>query len=146
MRIKPIASRLARCHGTRDPFRIAAALGFIVIDTPLKGIRGFHHYTQRCHIIYLDDGLDEQERRWVCAHEIAHALLHKGLNHLFMDAHTHMVTNRYEVEADRFAVQLLYGDDFLQDFLEVSTTQVAECLGISYELAQYRMASVEPLP
>lgn len=144
MDTKPLATKLARQHGTCDPFRIVAALGFIVIDTPLVGIRGYHQYIHRCHIIYLDSHLPEQERRWVCAHELGHALLHKGLNRIFMDARTHMVTSRYEREADRFAIDLLYSDDFLQDFLGGSALSVAEHLDVSFALAEYRMSTVLP--
>jgi Zn-dependent peptidase ImmA (M78 family) len=144
MEIKAIASRLVRNHGTRDPFRIAAALGFIIIDTPLDGIRGYYQYIHRCHIIYLNNDLSEQERCWVCAHELGHAFLHKGLNRIFMDKHTHMATNRYEREADRFAADLLYSDEFLQDFVGCSYITVAENLGMSNEVAEYRMSTVYP--
>jgi len=144
MEIKALASRVARYHGTRDPFRIAAALGFIIIDTPLDGIRGYYQYIHRCHIIYLDSGLPEQERRWVCAHELGHYYLHRGLNRIFMDTHTLMVTSRYERDADRFAADLLYSDDFLQDFLGCSYLTVAESLGLSDEVAEYRMGTLLP--
>lgn len=144
MDTKALATQMARYHGTRDPARIAAALGYILIDTPLEGIRGFYQYVNRCHIIYVDNNLPGRERCWVYAHELGHSLLHKGMNRIFMDTHTYMVTSRYEKEADRFAVDLLFDDYDLQDFLEYSTPTVAECLGISYELAEYRMGSVNP--
>ncbi len=58
MDTKPLATRLARYHGTRDPVRIARALDYIYVDNRLPGY----------------------ERRWVCAHELGHSLLHQGLN------------------------------------------------------------------
>ena len=142
MEIKTLASRLVRRYGTRDPLRIAAALGFIIIDTPLVGIRGYYQYLHRCPIIYLNSGLSGQERIWVCAHELGHYFLHRGLNRIFMDKHTLMVTNRYERDADHFAADLLYSDDYLQDFIGCSYATTAECLGISYEVAEYRMSTV----
>lgn len=141
MQIKEFASRLAQQHETRDPFKIAAALGFIIIETPLQGIRGYYQCVKRFTIIYIDNSLSVQERHWVCAHEIGHALLHNGLNRIFMDTHTHMVTSRYEIEADHFAVDFLYSDDDLQDLLGCSISTVACCMNVSPELAAYRMGS-----
>ena len=139
---KALAEKLARVYGTRDPFRIAEALDFIIIETPLEGIRGFYQAVHRCRIIYLDNRLSDGDRRWVCAHELGHALQHQGCNRIFMDTRTHMVTSRYEKEADRFAVDLLFSDDDLRDMIELSIDTVAQFLGVSYELAAYRMASV----
>lgn len=142
MSIKTLASRLVKHHGTRDPFRIAADLGFIIIDTHLTGIRGFYQYIHRCHIIYLDSRLTEPERTWVCAHELGHYFLHRGLNRIFMDKHTFVVTSRYERDADRFAADLIYSDDFLKDYIELPYTTVSENLGMPDDIAKYRMSTI----
>ncbi len=142
MTFKALAEKLVSTCGTRDPFRIAAAMGFIIIETPLEGIRGYYQYIHRCHIIYIDSGLTEPERRWVCAHELGHYAMHRGLNRVFMDKHTLMVTNRYENEADRFAMYLLFSDDYLRELAHYSIDTVAQCLGVSRELAEYRMSRI----
>ena len=84
MDIKRLAERLVDKHGTRDPFRIAAELGYTIIYTPLVGVRGFYQYLKRCHIIYLDSELDDATARFVCAHELGHSFLHRGLIRIFM--------------------------------------------------------------
>lgn len=142
MEQKRIADSLVRKYGTRDPYRIADALGFVVIHTPLQGIRGFFQYLKRCYIIYIDNALSEQDSRFVCAHEIGHALLHQGYNRIFMDTHTHFPVNRYEIEANRFAVDLLFDDDDLRDFLEHPAQLAADCMGVSVELAEYKLRSI----
>lgn len=139
MNTRPIADKLVRRFGTRDPVKIAEELGYIIIDTHLSGIRGYHQYVQRCNIIYLDNDLSEQERRWVCAHELGHSIMHKGLNRIFMDTCTHMVSNRYETEADRFAADLLFDDELIESFRECSVFTVAKCLEIPYEVAKYKI-------
>ncbi len=136
------ANSLVRKFGTRDPFRIAKELGFIVLYTPMRGIRGFYQRVKRCHIIYIDNMLSEQDARFVCAHELGHAMLHRGTNRIFMDTHTHFAVGRYETEANHFAVDLLFGDDDLQDFLDQPIQVAADCMGVSNELAEYRMRSV----
>lgn len=140
---KRIAESLVRKCGTRDPFRIAKELGMLVIRTPLKGIRGFYQYAKRCVIIYVDSELDEWTSRFVCAHEIGHALLHRGFNRIFMDTHTYFAVNRQEIAADRFAVDLLYDDDDIRDFLEHPIQLAADSMGVSIELATYRLQSVK---
>ena len=37
MDIKSLAEKLVRKYGTRDPFRIAAELGYTIIHAPLVG-------------------------------------------------------------------------------------------------------------
>lgn len=139
---KRIAESLVRKYGTRDPYRIAGAMGLLVIHAPMQGIRGFYQNVKRCEIIYIDSNLDEQQSRFVCAHEIGHALMHRGCNRIFMDTHTYFAVNRYEIEADHFAVDLLYDDDDLLPFLEHPVQLAADCMGVSVELAAYRLQSI----
>lgn len=133
------ANSLVRKYGTRDPFRIAEAIGFSVVRLPMKGIRGFYQHVKRCNIIYIADDLNEVDARFVCAHELGHALLHRGYNRIFLDAHTYFPTNRYEVEANRFAVDLLYDDEDLRFFLDYPIQLAADFMGVSVELAEYRL-------
>ena len=142
MDCKRMAASLVQKYRTRDPFRLADALGYVVIRTPLQGIRGFYQYVQRCYLIYIDSALDDMAARFVCAHEIGHVLLHRGYNRIFMDSHTHFPTNKYEIEANRFAVNLLFDDDDLRDFLEHPVQLAADCMGVSVELAEYRLLSI----
>lgn len=144
MDIKSLAEKLVRRFGTRDPFKIAEALGYIVLYTPLVGVRGFYQHLKRCNIIYLDPELDETTARFVCAHELGHSILHRGLNRIFMDTRTFMVSSRYETEADHFAVDLLYDDYDLQDLLAFPVATAATSMGVSEELAAYRLQTVQP--
>ena len=144
MDIKSLAEKLVRKYGTHDPFKIAEALGYIVLYAPLVGVRGFYQYLKRCHIIYLDPELDEDTARFVCAHELGHSLLHRGINRIFMDTRTFLVSSRYETEADQFAADLLYDDYDLQDLLTFPLPTAAASMGVSEELATYRLQTVQP--
>lgn len=138
-----MAESLVRQHETRDPYQICRELGYILIYTKLEGIRGYYQYVKRCHVIYLDENLVEDELRFVCAHELGHSLLHKGLNRIFMDTATYIVTSRYEKEADRFAVNLLYDDDVFEGMKNYSTSNIAEYLNVDEALVRYRMSHLE---
>lgn len=144
MDIKCLAEKLVRKFGTRDPFKIAEALGYVVLYTPLVGVRGFYQYLKRCHIIYIDPNLDEDTARFVCAHELGHSFLHRGLNRIFMDTRTFLVSSRYETEADRFAADLLFDDYDLQELLSFPLPTAAASMGVSEELAIYRLQTVQP--
>ena len=54
MDTKALANRVAAQHGTRDPFRIAEELGFIVIRAPLVDMRGLRQYVKRRTIVYVN--------------------------------------------------------------------------------------------
>ena len=144
METKRLADSLVQRYHTRDPFRIADELGYTIIYTPLVGVRGFYQYIKRCHIIYLDNSLDEPVACFVCAHELGHSFLHRDYNRIFMDTRTFMVTSRYETEADHFAADLIYDDYDLQDYLGLPLPTAAACLGLSERLAAYRLQSVQP--
>lgn len=142
MNQKRIAESLVRKFGSRNPFKIAEELGIIIIRTPLTGIRGFYQYIKRCRIIYLDSGLDEYTERFVCAHELGHAVLHRNHNRIFLDTCTSLKSSRYEREADRFAVDLLYDDDDLREYMEHPIQAAADLMGVGTELAEYRLQSI----
>lgn len=144
METKCLANSLVQKYGTRDPFKIADALGYTIIYTPLVGVRGFYQYIKRCHIIYVDNSLEDNVAGFVCAHELGHSFLHQGYNRIFMDTRTFMVTSRYETEADHFAADLIYDDYDLQDYLAFPLPTAAACLGLSEPLAAYRLGSVQP--
>lgn len=144
MDIKRRADGLVEQFGTRDPFKIAAELGYSIIYTPLVGVRGFYQYLKRCHIIYIDSDLDDATARFVCGHELGHSLLHQGLNRIFMGTRTLFVLDRYETAADQFSVDLLFSDEELQPFLSRSYECAAAYMGVSNDLAEYRMGVVIP--
>lgn len=142
MEPKRTAESLVRRFGTRDPFRIAQELGYIVIRTSLQGIRGFWHHAQRQHLIFIDESLPDPEARFVCAHELGHILMHRGINRIYMDVNTYFQTNRQEIEANHFAVDLLYDDDDLRFFLDYPIQLAADFMGVSVELAEYRLKRI----
>lgn len=145
MDIKRLAQTIVQRFRCRDPFSIAEALGFTIIHTPLVGVRGFYQCIKRCHIIYLDTSLDEHEARFVCAHELGHFFLHRGYNRIFMDTRTFMATSKYEVEANKFAADLIYDDYDLLEFLDFPIATAAVALGLPERIATYRLESVQPV-
>ena len=137
---KQMAQKLIARFQTNDPFKIADSLDYIVIFVPLHGVRGFHQYIRRNHIIYIDNSLDDTQQRWVCAHELGHIFLHPNLNKMFMANHTYSVQSKYEVEADRFAACLCYPPEYLyNEFEGCSICQKSDALCLPTNLIEFAM-------
>lgn len=141
MNIKKQANKLARFFQSRDPFEIIRGLNVILVYYPLDGVHGFYQFFQRNNIIYLDERLSDQDKRFVLAHELGHMYLHKKANAIFMDTRTQFVTSRYEIEADRFAMELLLSDDMIQEYTEsgYSLEQIARVTGYQQRLIKLRV-------
>lgn len=142
---KALAARLSKKYDTRDPFRLADEMGFIVVFAPLVEMRGFQQRIKRQNIIYINDGLDDRQQALVCAHEMGHHFMHRGMNRIFMNRNTQFVTQKYENEANLFSLELIYPDADLQLFLNRSITEAAAYMGVSVQLATWRMQTV-PIP
>lgn len=139
LKIKKLADQLASRYGSRDPFQLADSLGYTVIFAHLEGLRGMFKDIHRCPTIFINSALDERQQSLVCAHEIGHSQLHRGFNRIFLDRYTQVVSAKYENEAHKFAVALLYPDDELREMAEWPIEQIANRLGVPPWLAEYRI-------
>lgn len=139
MDIKKLADSLARKYKSRDPFEIISNLNVILVFYSLRGVKGFYQYFQRNNIIYIDEALSEQEKRFVCAHELGHMFLHKKANAIFLDSRTQLNTTKYENEADRFAINLLIPDSGIKAHLDYTTEQLSQILGYKHKLVELRL-------
>lgn len=139
MNIKKKADKLARRFQTRNPFEIIRGLNVILVFAPLIGTRAFYQYFQRNNIIYIDENLSHHEQMFECAHEMGHMFLHKKANSIFMDTRTGFITNRYEKEADTFAMDLLVADNILSEYQEYSMEQLSRLLGYEQRLIELRL-------
>lgn len=139
MDILKLVDKLIRSHKTRNPFEIIKGMNVILVLCPLIGVRGFYQYFQRNNIIYIDESLSEEERRFVCAHELGHMLLHKKLNTVFMDTRTQFRTDVYENQADKFAMHLLVSNEMLSENQYCTVSQLSRLLGYEEDLISLRI-------
>ena len=138
-----IADKLAKRFFTRDPFVLARAMDRIVVERPLRGVRGYYQHMEKCHMIFVSDKLSGFERQFVCAHELGHSILHADINAIFFDGHTHFVKEKYETEADRFALDLIMPDDRFSEYMGMSSYDVADALCVSEGLIRSRMIQMK---
>lgn len=143
MRERDIVRRLIHRHQTRDPFELAFLTGREIVTQPLVGVRGFYQYFMRNHIIYLDDALNDVNRKFVCAHELAHSFLHRDINAIYLDSRTYFTTHKYEIQADRFAAELLISDEEAREYAALPVEVLTKIWGIREEAIKCRLHNAQ---
>lgn len=139
MDIKSLAVSITKTHRSRNPFEIIKGMNVILVLCPLEDIRGFYQYFQRNNIIYIDENLPRHEQMFVCAHELGHMLLHKKSNAMFMDTSTYLNTSHFEIEANKFALELLISDVELLENWQYTTGQLSRMFGYNEKLIELRL-------
>lgn len=137
---KQAALTTIKKYKSRNPFEIIKGMkNVILVMAPLVEVRGFYQYFKRNYIIYIDENLPEHEKRFVCAHELGHLFLHRKANHIYMDAKTNFNVDRFEIEANKFAMELLISDDELNEYRDCNMEQLSRVFGYSEHLIKLRM-------
>ena len=139
MRIKRRVEQIVRKYRTRDPFEMIKGMNVILVYYPLEGVHGFYQYFQRNNIIYLDERLSENEQRFVLAHELGHMFLHKKANAIFMDTRTQFNTDKFELEANTFAIDLLLPDSLLEEYKEFTVEQISRLTGYHKRVIELKL-------
>lgn len=139
MRERDIVRRLIHRHQTRDPFEIAFLTDREIVIQPLVCVRGFYQYFKRNHLIYLSDSLDYVSKKFVCAHELAHSFLHCDINAVYLDSQTHFTTRKFEMQADRFAADLLISDADVEEYVTWPVDKLSQMWGIRGDAIKYRL-------
>lgn len=134
--IKEIVRQLIKKYKSNDPFQIAKEKNIIILFAELGATLGFYNSYKRIQFIHLNNQLDEMMQRFVCAHELGHAVLHPRSNTPFLRANTLFSVEKLEVEANTFAVELLLPDDIITQYQNTGLTiyDVAEIHSVPKEL------------
>lgn len=127
--------------GTRNPLEIASYLDIIILRENLGTIKGFYDVAEGFKFIHINENLSEREREIVAAHELGHALLHGNYSTPFMRASTYYSINKFEIEANTFASELLISDEDIIKNLEYTEAQMAAIFRVPKELMELRMKS-----
>ncbi|MBQ4592709.1 MAG: ImmA/IrrE family metallo-endopeptidase [Clostridia bacterium] len=104
------AERLTAKYNTRNPYTIAAQLGIHVLNFDTPGtLKGMYSVIKRSRFIFVNESLDDELRRFVCAHELGHDILHRKIIGQTPMSDTNMYGNssRMEYEANVFAAAIL---------------------------------------
>jgi Zn-dependent peptidase ImmA (M78 family) len=138
--IKQRVDKLVKKHKSNNPFEIADSLGIEISSAELGETLGFYFYDSRMKFININNSLDETTQRFVCAHELGHAILHPKSNTPFLRKNTLFSVERIEVEANKFAVELLLPDESIYAYAHtrLSLGEIAEIHGVPRKLAKLK--------
>lgn len=132
---KVLVLEIIKKFKTNDPFELCDLMNVNVHYANLGTLRGMYRYNKRNCFITLNSALELTyvEYKFICAHELGHLLMHKDYNRIMMD-HPGYKPNRYENEANKFAMFLLMEslDEYERE--EYNFHQAARHLGIPFEL------------
>ncbi|ALS27153.1 IrrE-type HTH domain-containing protein [Paenibacillus sp. 32O-W] len=134
--IKSIVNKLINRHKTNDPFEIAALKNITILFNYLGETLGFFSSYKRAKFIHINNYLDEPMRRFVCAHELGHAVLHPRVNTPFLKSSTLFSVNRLEREANEFAVELLLPDEVVREYQTIY--EAAAAYGVPEEVVELK--------
>lgn len=140
MKIKEYVMKIVKKHGTTNPFEIAKRKDIIVLFEDLGNTLGFYNTYKRFKFIHINNRIDETTQRFVCAHELGHALLHPKANTPFLRNKTFFSVDRLEIEANTFAVELLLPDEMISEYQDtnLSIQEIAEIYGIPESFARLK--------
>jgi Zn-dependent peptidase ImmA (M78 family) len=132
MDIKENVLNIIEKYKTTDPFEIAKQKNITVLYADLGNTLGFYNTYKRSKFIHINNQIDEITQRFVCAHELGHAVLHPKANTPFLRNQTFFSVDRLEIEANTFAVELLLTDNMVSAYKDtyLSIQEVAEMHGV----------------
>lgn len=129
MDIKKKIQRLIRKYKTNDPFELCDYLNISIIFVALpEEIKGIYQLYKNIRTIYINNSLGHREQKVVCSHELGHAILHRKMNIVFLEKYTLFSGDKFEIEADEFAAELLIPDHDMKHYYGTGDTiqKVAE--------------------
>jgi len=109
--VKSLVNHLVKKYGTNDPFKIAELMGVIIKFESLGTALGYYDKHFRVPIIHINQNATKETLSFICAHELGHAVQHPDTNTSFLRKNTLFSTDRLEIEANTFAVELLLPDE-----------------------------------
>lgn len=139
MDIRKKVTKLKNKYCTDDPYELASYLGISVFFEELGSINGYYNKQLRMKQIHININLPDHLKKYTCAHELGHALLHPNSNTPFLRNHTGLSITRMEIEADKFAVELLISENELTEHQDFTTDQLSRLFGYNTRLIKLRM-------
>ena len=112
------ANQTLKRAGSRQPERIAKALGITIMEAPFVKQKGVYKVIERNRYIFIKADLPPVTRNIVILHEIGHDVLHRKYAAQFQEFNIFdMANNRMEYEANLFASQISLPDDEILDYI-----------------------------
>lgn len=141
-----VGAELVSKYGTRDPFEIAKELGInVLLCEDFGPLKGMYTVIKRNRFIFINQDLDDQMQRIVCAHEIGHDQLHREVvkNNVVKEFMLYNMNTRAEYEANIVAAEILIDTDELLRYIydyNYSAEQIARAMNTDINLVALKIA------
>ena len=137
--VKRVVKNLKRKYKTNCPYELAEYLEIVLVIEPLGKPLGMYNYINKNKVIWINSSLNEEERRYVLAHEIGHAVLHPKSS-CFFSSVKNINLSKKEYEANLFAAELLLElteneKSYINGY---SINQLASCYKVPTELVELK--------
>lgn len=138
MRVR--VKHLIQKYGTRNPEKLAGEMGITILKRPFNNTMGFFKKALGKKFIVVNSNLTYSQQQLIIAHELGHALFHSSSSDTFLHEYTLFPRGRYEIDANRFAAELLINENELDkhQFESMSIEQIAFCFDVPKELVEYK--------
>lgn len=106
------ADHMSNRYGTSDPFKLAKRDGISIHRRDLgNNILGYSMQISRMPMIVLSLSLNDCQATVVCAHELGHCKMHRGLDtNFFSRVGAEPMVGDNEYQANCFMFELVFGD------------------------------------
>lgn len=110
---KELVDSLIATYKTANPFEICQLKGYKLRYASIGALNGMYRYSRKNVFITINQDRDRYIQFAACGHELCHSIMHPNQNTVFMGSSTFFVTQKQEIEADRFSgyLQLEYYRD-----------------------------------
>lgn len=125
---------LINLYETNCPFKLSRQLGITVLYEDLGDTLGYYSKYFRMKFIHINQNVEEKKQIYTCSHELGHAVFHPNDNTAFLKKNTFFSSDIKEIEANTFAVNLLFHEQFFDD-KAISIQEAIEEYGVPKQLA-----------
>lgn len=139
MNVKEIVDKTVKKYHSRCPYELSKLLDINIVRCELGEIRGYYCKIYRIKQIFLNCNLTRDKERFVLAHEIGHSILHPDANTPFLKENSFLSVDKLEIEANKFAIELLLSDEILNTHRDYSIEQLSRLLGYNEKLIELRL-------
>ena len=120
--IKNIVEKLIKQYKTNNVYELISILNIKVFELPFEQEIGMYRFIKNNRVIIISQNLNEITKKFILSHELGHAILHRKENCSYLKHNTFSKVSSFEIEANKFAAELLIPDDELNICIENNFT------------------------
>lgn len=143
MNVCNLVHKLCKKYKTNNPFELCDEMGIEIVYADIGSLKGMYTCIKRNRFVVINENLDFNIKKVVCAHELAHDQLHRKISSSswMKDFDVGISNSKYEYEANMFVAELLILEDELIDLIINNKTvdEIAKIMHIDPNLISMKV-------